>query len=107
MLDQIRAADQQFGNPEEPGRLDVNGVEWWACDPYPTWFRWDDMETLSGALHTNPARWADLPPIDTSASVMPPEECWGSDRHTPGCDQVIRTQWSGVACDCGARWYCL
>lgn len=37
-----------------PGRLDVNGVEWWACDPYPTWYRWD-----GGYLYTNPAAWAD------------------------------------------------
>lgn len=32
--------------PGVPGRLDVNGVEWWACDPYPTWYRWDDGELL-------------------------------------------------------------
>ena len=24
-----------------PGRLDSYGVEWWACDPYPTWYRWE------------------------------------------------------------------
>lgn len=37
-----------------PGRLDVNGVEWWACDPYPTWYRWEGDH-----LYTNPAAWAD------------------------------------------------
>lgn len=37
-----------------PGRLDVNGVEWWACDPYPTWFRWED-----GHLYTNHAAWTE------------------------------------------------
>lgn len=36
------------------GRIDVNGIEWWACDPYPTWFRWDE-----DGLHTDPAPWAD------------------------------------------------
>lgn len=48
-----------------PGRTDVNGVEWFACDPYPTWYRW-----VNGRLHTQygldlggfyeePADWAD------------------------------------------------
>lgn len=36
------------------GRLDVNGVRWWACDPYPTWYRWEGRE-----LFTNHASWAD------------------------------------------------
>lgn len=34
------------------GRLDINGVEWWACDPYPTWYRWD-----GDSLYTDPAEW--------------------------------------------------
>lgn len=100
------ASSRPYGDPSKPGRLDVNGVEWWACDPYPTWFRWDDMDKLTGTLHTNPARWADLLPIDNAGSVMAPEDCWGSDNHEPDCDQVIRTRWSGVSCDCRARWYC-
>lgn len=37
-----------------PGRLDVDGVEWWACDPYPTWYRWEGTELL-----TNHAKWAE------------------------------------------------
>lgn len=41
------------------GRLDVNGVEWWACDPYPTWYRWED-----GELYT---RWYD---VETPAEWM-------------------------------------
>ena len=24
----------------DTGRLDVDGVRWYVCDPYPTWFRW-------------------------------------------------------------------
>lgn len=32
----------------------MNGVEWWACDPYPTWYRWEGRN-----LRTNHARWAD------------------------------------------------
>lgn len=23
------------------GRLDIDGVEWFACDPYPSWYRYD------------------------------------------------------------------
>lgn len=38
-----------------PGRLDTDGVEWFACDPYPTWYRWEN-----GELHTTTHReWAD------------------------------------------------
>lgn len=25
---------------EDEPRLDKDGTEWYACDPYPTWFRW-------------------------------------------------------------------
>jgi hypothetical protein len=32
------------------GRIDVDGVEWFACDPYPTWFTWSggNLITLEG-----------------------------------------------------------
>jgi hypothetical protein len=43
---------RKWENLDEPGRMDVEGVEWWACDPYPTWYRWED-----GKLYTNPAQW--------------------------------------------------
>lgn len=49
------AHGQPFNNPTEPGRKDLDGVEWWACDPYPTWYRWEN-----GELHTKSVpRWAD------------------------------------------------
>lgn len=48
------AEGKPFADPTKPGRLDVNGVEWWACDPYPTWYRWVD-----GKLSEDrPAKWA-------------------------------------------------
>lgn len=94
--------ERPYTNPNKPGRLDVNGVEWYACDPYPTWFRWED-----GQLYTYPARWADLPEPDPKDHAIPPEECYGNDNHGPDCDQVIKAKWSGVRCDCGVRWYCL
>lgn len=43
---------EPYREADQPGRLDVNGVEWWACDPYPTWFRWD-----GGDLRVDHARW--------------------------------------------------
>lgn len=44
-----------------PGRLDINGVEWWACDPYPTWYRYDD-----GELKLDHAEWM---PEDRSMAI--------------------------------------
>lgn len=37
------------------GRMDVEGVEWFACDPYPTWYRWENgkLRTKRGSV-----RWA-------------------------------------------------
>jgi len=91
-------------------RLDVNGVEWFACDPYPTWFRWENMDTLSGELILgHHVRWADedypLPPEELRA----PEDCYGHDNHRGGCDGRIteRPPGGGVACKCRARWFCL
>lgn len=43
---------EPYRNGDEPGRLDINGVEWWACDPYPTWFRWEN-----GELRLDYAKW--------------------------------------------------
>lgn len=118
------AFGQPYTDPSKPGRLDVNGVEWFACDPYPTWFRWEDMTTLSGKLFRNPARWADLPPVDsfTPNPLFPAEamyghrcglplvdgeeKCPGDTCHLPNCDRVIKTRWSGVSCDCRILWYC-
>lgn len=49
----------RWDSPETPGRLDVNGVEWWACDPYPTWYRWDESNGIENdfGLRTDPADW--------------------------------------------------
>ena len=35
-----------WSNINEPGRMDVDGVEWWACSPYPTWYRWTEDNKL-------------------------------------------------------------
>lgn len=35
------------GHPDGP-RLDVNGVAWEACDPYPTWYRWENGRLIYG-----------------------------------------------------------
>ena len=34
------------GHPDGP-RLDVDGVAWSACDPYPTWYRWEDDRLIT------------------------------------------------------------
>lgn len=44
MIDQTNEAKWRTGGE---GRLDSNGVRWWACDPYPTWYRWEN-----GTLYT-------------------------------------------------------
>lgn len=36
------------GHPDGP-RFDADGVAWFACDPYPTWYRWDDGRLVRGA----------------------------------------------------------
>jgi hypothetical protein len=46
--------ERPWADPTKPGRLDVNGVEWWACDPYPTWYRWEN-----GEVRTNHAAFVD------------------------------------------------
>jgi hypothetical protein len=53
---ELRAADQPYNFDSGVGRLDVAGYAWFACDPYPTWYRWDGYELI-----TDPGdiQWAD------------------------------------------------
>lgn len=51
-MDEYRAHGRPYNDYTKPGRKDIDGVEWWACDPYPTWYRWENNE-----LFTNPQRW--------------------------------------------------
>ena len=44
------------GGEGKPGRMDVHGVEWFACDPYPTWYRWKDGKLI---LPDGQPVWAD------------------------------------------------
>lgn len=61
---------RQFDDPNQPGRKDINGVEWWACDPYPTWYRWDtDPAGNNSTLRTNHAKWADK--MDRCEAIHP------------------------------------
>lgn len=47
------------GHPDG-GRVDVNGVEWFACDPYPTWYRWEDGKLFTcGVGRATSIQWAD------------------------------------------------
>lgn len=41
------------------GRLDANGERWWACDGYPTWYRWDETADGPKLRGKNPSvAWA-------------------------------------------------
>jgi hypothetical protein len=57
MNDETRKWTMESGE----GRLDVNGVEWFACDPYPTWYRYGENGELYAYGHLEPlhAEWAD------------------------------------------------
>lgn len=65
--------DQPYRDADQPGRRDVNGVEWWASDPYPTWFRYED-----GELRTDPARFPDEPVSDDELLGELMEKLWDS-----------------------------
>lgn len=41
------------------GRLDVNGVEWFCCDPWPTWYRRGPNERVILRSTEDPAPWQD------------------------------------------------
>lgn len=51
-------------HPDGP-RLDVNGVAWFACDPYPTWYRWGN----SGLVIASP-RFPKPAPTGEERSAM-------------------------------------
>ena len=40
--------DRMYVYPNQ-GRFDNDGVEWFACDPYPTWYRWENGELFTNA----------------------------------------------------------
>lgn len=44
-----------FTSGTAAGRLDTDGIVWFACDPYPTWYRWEDGELYTTYNH----KWAD------------------------------------------------
>jgi hypothetical protein len=41
-------------HPDGP-RLDTEGTGWFACDPYPTWYRWEGGHLITPA---GQIRWA-------------------------------------------------
>jgi hypothetical protein len=49
--------ERPYEDHTKPGRLDINGVEWWACDPYPTWYRY--VGEWGFDLRLIPAAWED------------------------------------------------
>lgn len=55
------------------GRLDADGLRWWACDPYPTWYRYDGL-ILRTRGDQNGATWVDY---DESIDVEEDNSTWG------------------------------
>lgn len=54
-------ACRPFEDPRLPGRLDRAGRQWWACDPYPHWFRWSDGALIVRPEFGDAIGWADEP----------------------------------------------
>lgn len=50
---------RKYMDANKPGRVDVNGVMWWATDPYPTWFRRDEHGDIIERDDFDAAPWAD------------------------------------------------
>ncbi len=98
-----KARKWTFEHPDG-GRIDVNGVEWFACDPYPTFYRRENGELIINRT----TRFADQPKLKPPSKRNEKDYYYGSDdNHRYWCDRVIRARWSGVSCDCHARWFCL
>lgn len=97
----VLAEGQPWG-PGSPPRLDVDGVGWHACDPYPTWFRFaeDGMTVIHRPWNH---RW-------NFVEVLP----WIDETLCPVCErQTIRVKelGEGGGIECRDRvkcryWYC-
>ena len=59
---------RKWMDQNKPGRLDVDGIEWYATDPYPTWFRRDKTGEIIEPY--DEPEWADKP----GASTMRPSD---------------------------------
>lgn len=86
------------------GRLDRDGVEWFACDPYPTWFRWADGKLITKALPD----FADSRRAENRDHIE--RLLYSNGPHKKGCDRKVRAKsiqsGGGISCPCGARWFC-
>ena len=61
-----------------PGKVDNEGVEWFACDPYITWYRWE-----GGELYTDPPPEVDkLTDEEYEAAKESNRKYWSEDEHT-------------------------
>lgn len=57
--DEVQPRAYSYGTP---GRKDVNGIVWWACDPYPTWYRFErdkDGKPIGDPILGPSGPWAD------------------------------------------------
>lgn len=93
-----RVGARPFTDRNQRGRLDIKGVEWWATDPYPTWYRWEENGELTLMLGNgpwadpseNPVEWLEEDPADV------PEQ-------RPTFDYVRGVSGWGPRCGCGGK----
>lgn len=57
-----------------PGKVDNGGIEWFACDPYITWFRWED-----GELYTDSPPEVELTDEEREVAMESNRKYWGCD----------------------------
>lgn len=90
------------------GRVDRDGIEWFACDPYPTWFRWVDGKLITKTLPDFADREADELRAGEMAAIE--RLLYSNGPHQKGCDRKVRAKsiqsGGGISCPCGARWFC-
>ena len=56
--DEIPKSKTALGQGKYAKRVDMNGVEWKVCDPYPTYYRYEDSKIVMRSTN-NPVPFAD------------------------------------------------
>lgn len=116
------ATGQPYGPGWPSGRMCLRGYEWFACDPYPTWFRWEDDKLI---FPPSSHHWADetlkgKPAISKEiAARFDPDrhncmflDSWGwRPTYLYNADMLCKHEsdgrWSGIGCKYCNGWFCL
>lgn len=62
-----KAYEEPLNKKYSESRVDAEGIEWYACDPWPTWYRYEKGALILRADVDKPADWAEAAP--TGAGV--------------------------------------